>query len=185
MSDKLITLDATITLISSTASLIRFIFADQKLNSYSISVVVFTEDISITMDRSQRSAQPSAGSRASAENRGHSSGHQDKDEQTRPAARYNRVRVQDLLNDEHSSRSHSSLSKESGEAVCLVEGCGKKFFTQKSLVVHQKRSHAAPTDFICHLCRCSFSSIPNLNKHVSHFSSLVAPGSYDLLARKP
>lgn len=91
-------------------------------------------------------------------------------------SQYNRVRVDDLLNpDSPSSRSKDSRRRPSGSASgatvssieCDVPGCKRKFPSKDSMKAHQKRSHPAPTNFICDQCQTSFSTPPNLNKHVS------------------
>lgn len=96
-------------------------------------------------------------------------------------SQYNRVRVEDLLNSEtSSSRSRPSGSgsrkKSSGsgsdsppsasEIECNVVHCKRKFSSRDALRAHQKRSHPAPTAFVCEHCQSSFSTPPNLNKHV-------------------
>lgn len=105
---------------------------------------------------------------------------------------YNRVRVEDLLNAEASSSSRSKSSNRVGddkrkkggasssaggsEVMCDVPHCKRKFPTLDSLKAHQKRSHAPPTAYVCEHCKSSFSTPPNLNKHVSQqFLFKIAP----------
>lgn len=117
------------------------------------------------MDCNQRSFERGQSSRSTS--RAKKIENQNTEDRAKRSPQYNRVRVEDLLNEEQAGTSDSSTSPNSKNVACTEEGCGKRFFTEKSLLVHQKRSHAAPTDFVCHLCQSSFSSIPNLNKHVS------------------
>lgn len=73
-----------------------------------------------------------------------------------------RVSVQSLLNDEKVfARGNSN------EFVCTIDNCNRKFISNDSLSVHQKRCHSPPTAHVCSQCKSSFSTIPNLNKHVS------------------
>lgn len=79
---------------------------------------------------------------------------------------YNKVRVEDLLNKESEpAKSHHTIRRPG--IICHLDGCGRQFVSHESLVAHQKRSHAAPTSFICPHCELSYSTVPNLNKHVS------------------
>lgn len=87
---------------------------------------------------------------------------------------YKRVKVQDLLNDDDSYVSRSANQAQASSSadgipniVCEMDQCGRKFATFESLTAHQKRQHAAPTAFVCPYCHSSYSSLPNLNKHVS------------------
>lgn len=100
---------------------------------------------------------------------------------------FTRVKVQDLLNvDEDSSNSVSKKSQIGGipNIVCMDDGCGRKFASSESLVTHRKRQHAAPTSFVCSFCQSSYSSLPNLNKHVSMADSLLLTTiSYSLPVR--
>ena len=93
--------------------------------------------------------------------------------------KFNRVRVADLLNHEPGSSSSqgkpkkdkasSSDSDTPGRFVdveCEIGHCKRKFPTKEALLAHQKRSHPVPTEFICEQCNSSFSTSPNLNKHV-------------------
>lgn len=84
---------------------------------------------------------------------------------------YNRVRVEDLLNDEPSiptSSQPSSFRRSDSAIICHVKDCGRRFVSKESLEAHQRRSHAAATPFVCPHCHISYSTIPNLNKHVSN-----------------
>lgn len=94
-----------------------------------------------------------------------------------PTSHYNRVRVQDLLNTETPSSSRRNRSSsDSDEAQrnsnyqCQVANCNRVFSTAESLAAHVKRSHAAPTQFVCEHCGSSFSTPPNLNKHVRFYN---------------
>lgn len=81
---------------------------------------------------------------------------------------YNRVSVQDLLNADIAIVGNSSSGPApEAWAVCNIGSCGRRFVSVQSLSAHQKRAHAAPTSLICSHCGSSFSTIPNLNKHVS------------------
>lgn len=101
--------------------------------------------------------------------------------------KFNRVRVEDLLNTESagaSSSRHRSSHKSSSSSrpkssrsssdsppshlniPCEFSGCKRTFHSLESLRAHQKRSHPAPTAFVCDICKSSFSTPPNLNKHV-------------------
>lgn len=86
------------------------------------------------------------------------------------SSRYNRVSVSDLLNDEASGSSSQGAASTQRGIYCRVEGCGRRFVSQEALTAHQKRSHAAPTAFRCPHCGSSFSTAPNLNKHVRYYS---------------
>lgn len=79
------------------------------------------------------------------------------------SSRYNRVKVEDLLNQEERSDSNENPR----EIICHLEECGRQFVSHEALIAHQKRSHAAPTSYICRYCQMSYSTVPNLNKHVS------------------
>lgn len=85
------------------------------------------------------------------------------------SASYSRVSVQDLLNEESTAPLRPSQPHLQREGIiCHAEGCGRHFVSQESLIAHQRRSHAAPTAFVCQLCNLSYSTVPNLNKHVWH-----------------
>lgn len=86
---------------------------------------------------------------------------------------YNRVRVEDLLNDDRDLSSspfaHGSLSEGKPEGIiCKINECDRRFVSEQSLLAHQRRTHAAATPFICPHCKLSYSTVPNLNKHVSN-----------------
>lgn len=86
------------------------------------------------------------------------------------SAQYNRVRVEDLINDSSSSNKSSVMSSSSQQKVaykCEAPLCGRKFVSEEALEAHHKRSHAPPTAYVCQRCKSSFSTLPNLNKHVS------------------
>lgn len=84
---------------------------------------------------------------------------------------YKRVTVKDLLNDESNSPSMNTpnLTRHADgipNIRCDINSCGQKFATLDSLQAHQRRKHAAPTSFVCPQCMSSYSSLPNLKKHV-------------------
>lgn len=111
----------------------------------------------------------------------------------RMPTKYNRVRVEDLLNAEttstttsrprrppSSSRRGTSSSGGSSISVspdliadipCDVPHCKRTFTTGAALIAHKRRSHPAPTAFVCEHCHSSFSTPPNLNKHVRNMQS--------------
>lgn len=89
--------------------------------------------------------------------------------------RYNRVRVEDLLNSSSSGSKepqkvlvHHQFETPLAQFLCEYPSCHRKFSTFASRAIHQRRTHAPPTSFICQHCNSSFSTSPNLNKHVSH-----------------
>lgn len=84
------------------------------------------------------------------------------------SSKYNRVSVKDLLNEDNESEDKVEYVKKDG-IICHIDNCGRQFVSQESLIAHQKRSHAAPTKYICHYCRSSYSTVPNLNKHVRDY----------------
>lgn len=122
-----------------------------------------------------------------------SSGSSDKPQTTLPSKKpppsgkkssYNRVRVQDLLNEEDSSLSRSTpntggFSRDKGtvpssngqrilqDYECESPQCGRIFVSKGSLSAHKRTCRPAPTPFVCTQCNTSFSSNANLNKHVS------------------
>lgn len=53
------------------------------------------------------------------------------------------------------------------ENVCNINNCNRRFVSKESLLAHQRRVHALPTAHVCSHCSTSFSTLPNLNKHVS------------------
>lgn len=85
-------------------------------------------------------------------------------------SKFSKIKVEDLLNDApaRGKTSHRPTPVQSDifTIVCTVENCGKRFATSDALHAHQRRSHAAPTPFICRQCKSTFSSAANLNKHV-------------------
>lgn len=106
--------------------------------------------------------------------------------------KYNRVRVEDLLNADPAPPTRSPRRLGSAprgkpsssllppdhhiniDIPCDHLHCKKTFNTRSALHAHQRRSHPAPTAFICESCRSSFSTPPNLNKHVSCKPSSLA-----------
>lgn len=74
----------------------------------------------------------------------------------------NRMAVENLLNEANTSR-----RGDANEFICTVNKCNRKFVSEESLLAHQRRSHAPPTANVCSHCKSSFSTVPNLNKHVS------------------
>lgn len=61
----------------------------------------------------------------------------------------------------------SNFSSGSEENICTINNCNKKFLSKESLLAHQRRIHAPPTAHVCPNCADSFSTKPNLNRHVS------------------
>lgn len=57
--------------------------------------------------------------------------------------------------------------RQQSEFLCDYPGCHRKFSTSASRLIHQRRTHAPPTAYVCCFCKSSFSTSPNLNKHVS------------------
>lgn len=141
--------------------------------------------------RSSDHHKPSSHTPPRSSSRDTSTHHQDNASENQPyhamPSQYNRVRVDDLLNpDGPSSRSRGTVRSDSrrrpsdspsGATVssveCDVQGCKRKFPSKDSMKAHQKRSHPAPTNFICDQCQSSFSTPPNLNKHVSCHASFI------------
>lgn len=78
-------------------------------------------------------------------------------------SKHKRLDVSDLLFD----RNQTDKSEQN---ICTINKCNRKFISKESLQIHQRRSHAPPTAHICPQCYASFSSVPNLNKHVSSAS---------------
>lgn len=91
-------------------------------------------------------------------NAGSSSDHAKKVSKSKDG-KYNRVNISDLLFD-------SSPTDKSGKNICTINNCNRKFVSKESMEAHQRRAHAPPTAHICSQCFASFSSVPNLNKHV-------------------
>lgn len=87
------------------------------------------------------------------------------------SSKYNRVSVKDLLNEDKESEKQVESVRKDG-IICHIDSCGRQFVSQESLIAHQKRSHAAPTKYICQYCQSSYSTVPNLNKHVSEYNVL-------------
>lgn len=84
------------------------------------------------------------------------------------SSKYNRVRVDDLLNKD-SYNNQGAVFKEHKypqARLCTIDRCNRKFVSEGALLAHQRRSHALPTLHVCTNCDSSFSSLPNLNKHV-------------------
>lgn len=84
---------------------------------------------------------------------------------------YNRIRVEDLLNDvpARGKISHRSTPVQADifKYVCQIDQCGRRFQSANALLAHQKRMHSPPTQYVCPKCSSSFSSRANLTKHVS------------------
>lgn len=88
--------------------------------------------------------------------------HEKGDSSDNQKEKYNKVNVADLLFDRGGN----------GTNVCTINNCNRKFISKESLLAHQRKAHAPPTAHVCPYCRSSFSTIPNLNKHVSESAFL-------------
>lgn len=125
---------------------------------------------------SSRKSKEGSASRHAEDRPGSSSVHA---QQQTSSSSFRRVRVEDLLNDTslddqesaQSSRKESPI--ELAEIRCDYPGCLKVFPSFSTLQQHHRRSHARPTSFVCDKCQASFSTFPNLNKHVSWRRILV------------
>lgn len=84
-----------------------------------------------------------------------------KQKNSKDGSRYTKVSVQDLLFDVGDSADNT------GENICTINNCNRKFISRESLLAHQRKAHYPPTANVCPYCFSSFSTIPNLNKHVS------------------
>lgn len=82
---------------------------------------------------------------------------------------YTKIFVQDLLNRDRNEEMRNSPQFQ--EVKCEYLDCGKLFASPQSMFNHQKRQHGSPTANVCPKCLSSFSTIPNLNKHVSLYQS--------------
>lgn len=93
-------------------------------------------------------------------------------------SRYTKIRVEDLLNDAQANSSHNigvtapSTASAPGatndsKLICTYDRCHRAFPSSGALLDHQNRAHGVPTRHICGRCNVSFSTLPNLNKHVS------------------
>lgn len=87
--------------------------------------------------------------------------------------RFRRINVEDLLNDNKNGtgrKASSSSSKESDVrttiVVCKFSNCSRSFPTSLSLAEHQSQVHGDMIRHTCGRCKASFSTLPNLNKHV-------------------
>lgn len=78
---------------------------------------------------------------------------------------YSRVDVQTLLN--HEDFYHTGDRSSCSQVKCDYVGCGRLFVSPRSLSMHRKRQHCSPTSNVCPKCLSSFSTVPNLNRHVS------------------
>lgn len=91
-----------------------------------------------------------------------------------PSTHYNRVNVIDLLNHDSYPFNGHPLQQETGQQthsnqyVCNIGECTRRFSSEKALTSHFEKAHGSSTQYICPHCRSSFSTSPNLNKHVSH-----------------
>lgn len=90
-------------------------------------------------------------------------------------SQYNRIKVEDLLSVASSRgktiRKSSHARADIFDVHCNYQGCTRTFASHDALVAHQKRSHAAPTAYVCEHCHATFSTAPNRNKHVSTLKS--------------
>lgn len=92
---------------------------------------------------------------------------------------YNRVNVLDLLNHDnypftaHSVQRQTELVSHSNHYVCNLGECTRRFSSEKALTAHFEKAHGSSTQYICPHCRSSFSTSPNLNKHVSDAHAII------------
>lgn len=97
--------------------------------------------------------------------------------------KYNKISIDDLLNktgsNNNASSSASSSAPDNVAFECTEPLCGRKFVSEEALKAHKKRSHAAPTSYVCQRCKSTFSTLPNLNKHVSYFLSEISLRFYE------
>lgn len=93
---------------------------------------------------------------------------------TQAMSNYNRIQVKDLLNHPAASSGGPKGGSSSKCEVCLcdLDGCTREFASRKALEIHQKRVHSAPTVFACKICPSTFSTSPNLAKHVRAYSHI-------------
>lgn len=99
-------------------------------------------------DQSKKSSQP-----------GSSSDHSKQPSKKHDNQKYNKVTIRDLLFDR-------GQTDDSEANICTINNCNRKFISKESLEIHQRRAHAPPTAHVCPVCFASFSTVPNLNKHV-------------------
>lgn len=79
-------------------------------------------------------------------------------------AKFNRIKIEDLLND----NSNSALTNAMVDAKveCRLKGCQMTFKNHEALQTHEERFHKIGARHICEICNTTFSSLPNRNKHV-------------------
>lgn len=75
--------------------------------------------------------------------------------------KYNKVNIRDLLFDR-------GQTDDSEGNICTINNCNRKFISKEPLEIHQRRAHSPPTAHVCPVCFASFSTVPNLNKHVRY-----------------
>lgn len=94
------------------------------------------------------------------------------------APKYTKISIEDLLSSPTQSDRQSSAQAGSSSTVavfqCNASGCKRKFATEEALQAHKRRSHAPPTSFECPVCKATFSSPQNRNKHVREHNSFNA-----------
>lgn len=88
---------------------------------------------------------------------------------------YTRIPIQGLLN---APDGETKQAPQFQEVKCEYPSCRKKFATPQALINHRSRQHGSPSAIVCPHCSSSFSTVPNLNKHVSdnptHFNEPVS-----------
>lgn len=88
---------------------------------------------------------------------------------------FNKIPVKDLLNETpprgRISHRPTQIKPDVFTFLCESSNCNRRFASQEALTAHQRRSHATRTQFACPHCSSTFSTSPNLNKHVSQFRS--------------
>lgn len=90
-------------------------------------------------------------------------------QRTHAMQHFNRVSVDDLLNKPSSMKEGKKSIRPTDvfKFVCSMDNCNRAFASEATLKSHQVRTHGPPTSFVCPRCGSSYSSVPNLNKHVS------------------
>lgn len=73
--------------------------------------------------------------------------------------KYNKIKISNLLN----ANDHPD---DSLKFICKINDCNKKFFSDRSLKIHQGLVHPERTSRVCAICSAIFANPSNMRKHV-------------------
>lgn len=96
------------------------------------------------------------------------------------ARKYNKLTVNDLLNDDSSAKVTRTFSAHPSmfEMTCGIANCRRRFKSIEALQAHQEKAHSNDKDYVCPHCHSNFSTSPNLNKHVSTLKNFRTQKTY-------